>query len=281
MKGQFKGRKFRPTKKMGQNFLINPDIPLSMIDSWKLEEGVGVLEIGPGTGALTMPLLARGLTVVAVEKDLRLCELLAEKVNKECDRGEIRIVNEDILRLNPAESLRWDGAPKKWVLVGNLPYSISTPVFEWTIKVRDFFGWVSYMVQREYGQRILAVPRTKAYSSLTLWVGYHFMAERLLDVAADNFWPRPKVDSVVLRLTPFSKPPVVAPSAEALERVVRAGFMHRRKMLAGSLGRAFDLPRAEVENAMTAAGISITCRPEECTLAEFAALSRALASCNE
>ncbi len=276
MKNQFKRHNFRPTKKMGQNFLINPDIPQMMVDSWKLDQGIGVLEIGPGSGALTLPLLARGLTVVAVEKDVRLCELLAEKVNKECDRGEIRIVNQDILTFDPAEAVTWAGAPERWVLVGNLPYSISTPVFEWAIKARGFFEWTSFMVQREYGDRVLAEPRTKAYSSLTLWVGYHFQVERVLNVAAENFWPKPKVDSVVLRLIPHQEPPVEVASADALEQVVRAGFMHRRKMLAGTLGRAFDVSRAEVESVMTDAGISTTCRPEECTLSEFAALSRAL-----
>jgi 16S rRNA (adenine1518-N6/adenine1519-N6)-dimethyltransferase len=266
----------RPRKRWGQNFLVNPRIPERMLARWDLSGEIGVMEIGAGAGALTLPLLAQGQRVVAVERDPRLCALLRERVTAAGFRDRLRLLEADVLTLDAAESVAGMEGPSRWVLVGNLPYAITTPILEWTIRAMGCFTWVSYMVQREYAARILAAPRSGAYGSLTLWVGYRFRAEREMAVGASNFWPMPKVDSVVLRLTPHEVPPVAVPSAADLETVVRAAFSHRRKVLSGSLARGLAMPRERIAEALGAAGIDRRRRAEECTLEQFAALTRNL-----
>lgn len=263
----------RPRKAWGQSFLVDPAIAERMVDSWNLSPGTGVLEIGAGAGALTLPLIARGATVIAVERDGRLCELLRERIAAEAPEGDARVVEADILAFDPSPVLT--GA-QRWILAGNLPYAITTPILEWAIGHREHFAWAAFMVQREVGDRLLAEPGTKAYGSFTVWMDYHVEVRRELSVGARCFWPIPKVDSVVLRLTTRARPPVDVPGAPALERVVRAAFSHRRKVLGGSLARGLGLERAAVDQVLREAGIDPRCRAEECSITEFAALTRAL-----
>ena len=273
----------RPRRGWGQCFLINARIPERLVAGWNLDAGTGVLEIGAGAGALTLPLLARGLSVVAVERDARLCELLRERAAVAGLPGTLRVVGGDILTLSPAAVLAATGAapgpapePECWVVVGNLPYAITSPILGWAVRHRRWFAWAALMMQREVAARLLAGPDSSNYGSLTVWVGYHFRVEKEMAVGAANFWPMPKVESAVVRLRPHAAPPVEVPSARALERVVRAAFSHRRKMIAGSLSRGMEAERAAVEGALREAGIDPRRRAESCTLEEFAALTRRL-----
>lgn len=273
----------RPRRGWGQCFLINARIPQRLVAAWSLTPETGVLEIGAGAGALTMPLLARGLSVVAVERDARLCELLRERAAVEAPAGALHIVGGDILGLAPAAALPTrgtpaEGAPRpaRWVAVGNLPYAITSPILAWAVRYRRWFDWAAVMVQREVAARLLARPGTGDYGSLTVWVSYHYCVEKEMAVGAANFWPMPKVESVVVRLRPHAAPPVEVPSAGALERVVRAAFSHRRKVIAGSLSRGLGAERGPVEGALRDAGIDPRRRAESCSLEEFAALTRSL-----
>jgi 16S rRNA (adenine1518-N6/adenine1519-N6)-dimethyltransferase len=267
-----------PKKRWGQNFLINPRVIARMLDRWSLEPGQRVLEIGSGAGSLTLPLLRQGLSVVAVEKDPLLCELLRERVEEECPRAELTIVNRDILELAPGERPLRIAPGVGWVLVGNLPYVITTAVLEWTIRNKHLFRWASFMVQREYGERVLARPATPPYGSLAVWVGFHLVVGKEIRVGAPNFWPVPKVDSLVMRLTPREKPPVAVPSEAAFEQVVRAAFSRRRKLIAGARAAGLDLARPVVDAALAAAGVDGRRRAEQCTREDFAAIARALAA---
>ncbi len=269
----------RPRRHWGQNFLVNPGVTERLVRGWDLGPDTGVLEIGSGAGALTMPLLARGLTVVAVERDRDLCALLARRRDAEGGAhgaGDLRIIGQDVLTLEPSVELDRPGTPRRWVLVGNLPYAITAPILKWTVRHRERFDWAALMMQREVAGRLLAVPGSGAYGSLTLWVGYHFRVERELAVGAANFWPMPKVESVVVRLTPHGEPPVGVPSAEAFERTVRGAFSHRRKMIAGSLARGLGLDREAATAALRTAGIDPRRRAETCSMEELAALTREL-----
>lgn len=266
----------RPRKAWGQNFLINPRLASRLVDGWDLAPGTRVCEVGAGAGSLTLPLLARGARVVAVERDPALGELLRERARAECPEGELRLLTADILEQQlPALQAELPGAGA-WVLVGNLPYAITTPILEWAARARAAYAWASFMVQREYGERLSAAPGSAAYGSLTLWVAYRFAVRRELSAGAANFWPRPKVDSVVLRLSPHRRPPVEVPGEAELERVVRAAFGQRRKMILGALAHGLQLPRERVERALSLAGIEARQRAETCDLAQFAALTRAL-----
>jgi len=266
----------RPRKAWGQNFLINPRIATRLIEGWNLAPGARVCEIGAGAGSLTLPLLARGARVVAVERDAALAELLQRRAREECPAGELHVLAADILEMELPMLLETLPDAGACVLVGNLPYAITTPILEWAGRGRAGYAWASFMVQREYGERLTAAPGSAAYGSLSVWAAYRFALRRELSVGAANFWPRPKVESVVLRLTPHGRPPVVVPGEEALERVVRAAFGQRRKMIGGALAHGLRLPRARVDGALAAAGIEPRQRAETCSLEQFAALTRAL-----
>ena len=260
-------------KQWGQNFLIQPGVAERLVASWDLRPGSGVFEIGAGAGALTARLLAQGARVWAIERDPRLCGLLRDRFACEIGDGQLALIEADVLALT-ASDLEVAGAGRP-VLVGNLPYAITTPIIEWTIRHAKRFIWCSFMVQREYGHRLVATAGSRAYGSLTLWAGYRFRVEKEMAVGASCFWPMPKVESVVVRLTPWERPPVEVPSAADYERVVRAAFAHRRKMLAGALAHALDLSRDAVHAIVRSAGLDPRVRAEQCDAAAFAALARA------
>jgi 16S rRNA (adenine1518-N6/adenine1519-N6)-dimethyltransferase len=267
----------RPRRAWGQNFLVNARVVERILQRWDLEPGTGVVEIGAGAGSLTLPLLERGLAVVAIERDPALCDLLRLRVAAEAPQSQPRILAADVLTLDPAQACAGISPSRGWVLVGNLPYSQTTPILEWAGEHRARFRWNAFMVQREYGDRMLAGAGDPAYGSLSLWVAGRFRTAKEILVKPENFWPIPKVDSIVLRLTPWETPPVDVPDLAVLERVVRAAFSQRRKMLAQPLAQALGLPRARIEAALAAAGIDARRRAETCGLEEFAALTRALA----
>lgn len=266
-----------PRKSWGQNFLVGPSLPERLVQGWDLQPGTGVFEIGAGAGALTAPLLECGAPVLAVERDRRLCGLLRDRFEGTFGPDRFRLIEGDILTLDPARHLTAMPGVTRWVVVGNLPYAITTPILEWAIAFRKHFAWLAVMVQREYGARMAARPGTSAYGSLTLWAGYHFRIQKEMAVGASHFWPMPKVESVVLRLTPWESPPVEVPSAEAFERVVRAAFAHRRKMIGGSLERGLGLSREEVHAILRSAGLDPRLRAEQCDANALAALTRAWA----
>ncbi len=266
-----------PRKAWGQNFLINPRVAARIVQRWALPPGHPVVEIGAGAGSLTLPLLAQGALVVAVEKDEALCDLLRRRAAAECPAGELRIVAGDVLQLDPSLLLAGVTVGRQPVLVGNLPYKLTTPILEWTTRHRHHFRWAAFMVQREYGERLLAECRSPAYGALTLWMRFYFAGSRECIVGPANFYPVPKVDSVVVRLVPHAVPPEQVPSAALFERVVRAAFAQRRKVIGAALAHTLDLPRERIEAALAEVGLAGQRRAEECGLAQFAALTRALA----
>jgi len=277
----------RPRKAWGQSFLINARVAERIVAGWELRPGDSILEIGAGAGSLTLPLLATGARVLAVERDPRLADLLARRIDRERPGAAVRIVTADVLSLAPAEEIELfrretgatgdAGASTPWALAGNLPYRFTTAILDWTIRHRTLFRRASFMVQREYGERLLAPPGSAAYGSLTVWMALFFHGTRELAVGPGNFWPIPKVESVVLRLEPHPCAPVEIPSEEIFSRVVRAAFGQRRKTVLRALSGGLGLDRLLVEGALEAAGLEGRRRAEEFGLEQFAALSRALA----
>lgn len=268
----------RPRRRWGQHFLTNPRIIERVLEAWALPPRARLLEIGPGAGALTLPLLAAGHRVAAVERDGRLCALLRGRVAAQLPRANFTLLEGDILDLDPAAPPLELPARRGWRLVGNLPYAVTSQILGWSVRYKRHFRWASFMVQREYAERLRAQPGNRTYGSLTVWVGFHFTVARELRVGPENFWPRPRVDSEILRLCPHARPPVRVPSERELQRVVRAAFGQRRKMLVGALSGGLALSRDRVLAALAAAGIDPRQRAETCDLRQFAALTRAIAA---
>ena len=265
----------RPIKKLGQHFLVDKKIITRIIEKAALNPQSPVLEIGPGRGALPLPLSKSVRHLFAVEKDPNLAKLLEERLSR--DRIEnATIFNEDILR--------WDFGKigckedEKIQVVGNLPYNISSPFIEKLIENRRIIGRAILMFQQEVAHRLTASPSEKAYGALTLLVRYHALSRHLISVGKKAFYPVPKVDSVVIELD-FEKPyHLRASNEDKFKKVVKGAFSHRRKTLLNSLTKSLEPQKdqAIIRRTLQQCGIDPTRRAETLDMEEFIHLSEAL-----
>ncbi len=265
----FRDSTTRPKKSFGQNFLRDKNYVERIIEAADLGAGDTVLEIGPGLGALTTGLADRAKRVIALEKDIEVANEL-ESVIKGSTNVELSVT--DALEVDYTELL----VPNKVKVVSNLPYSVATPILIRLLDVRELLGLLIVMVQKEVGERINAIPGTKAYGSLSVLFQVYTDVKTLFRVPSSAFWPRPKVDSVVLRITPLAQPRVDIQNRDLFERVVRAAFTSRRKMLVNSLGSV--MTKDEAERVLDEAGIDKKRRGETLTIEEFGTLYRKAAT---
>ena len=231
--------------------------------------GDKILEIGPGRGALTGRLLATGAKVTAIELDEIIAGKLPGMVGPEAAKSLLTI-NEDFLRLD----LRALGAGP-WIVVGNLPYAVGTPILQ---KLLTWDGWsrAVLMFQLEVGERIVAKLGGADYGLLSLSVLARADADLALEVPRTAFMPIPNVDSAVVVLTRLKEPRLPASEEKGFWRLAKTAFTQRRKMAAGVLAKALGKPRADVDAAFKAAGISVTARAEEIPFDAWRSLSRSL-----
>ena len=262
-------------KKFGQNFLIDTHVLDKIIGSAGITEDDFVLEIGPGIGTMTQYLAAAAREVCVVEIDKSLIPILNDTLK---DYDNVRIINEDILKVDIQKIAdeRNQGRPIK--VVANLPYYITTPIimglFESHVPVES----ITVMVQKEVADRMQVGPGTKDYGALSLAVQYYAEPYIVANVPPNCFMPRPKVGSAVIRLTRHSQPPVKVKNEKLLFQIIRASFNQRRKTLANGLknyeGLSFD--KETIEKAIVECGFSPSVRGEALSLEEFAALSNVL-----
>lgn len=253
-----------PRKRFGQNFLHDANILRNMVSAIAPQAGENLLEIGPGKGALTFPLLRTAGKLRVIELDRDLIGPLREQAES---LGELEIYNADALRFDFA-TLAADIGPLR--VIGNLPYNISTPlVFHLLAHASDIVD-MHFLLQKEVVDRMAAAPGGKDYGRLSVMVQYHCRVERLFGVGPAAFHPRPKVDSAFLRLTPNPTPLEKANNIAALENIVRQAFSQRRKTLRKSLRGMLD------EQAITATGIDPGNRPEQLSVGAFVRLANQL-----
>jgi 16S rRNA (adenine1518-N6/adenine1519-N6)-dimethyltransferase len=261
----------RPKKRLGQHFLTNPGIIGKIIRAAGFEASDVVLEIGPGRGALTIPLAPSVGHIVAVEKDVELVELLKEQLSR-AKIDNVTIVNSDILKwdFNEASTL----SPKRLHVIGNLPYNISSPFLEKLIHNRSLVSRAVLMFQLEVARRITAKPGSKSYGALTVWLRYHAHPTSFFKVSGRAFYPRPKVDSMVLELN-FERPyPRRAAHDADFRRVVKGAFAHRRKTLFNSFKAAFpSWDREKVLTAVEKCGVDPASRAETLDMDDFLCLT--------
>ncbi len=225
---------------LGQNFLLDPGIIEGILDSADPGPEENVLEIGPGPGILTEGLLERAGRVFAVELDRGMCVLLTERF---AGQEKLTVLHQDILKTDLTALLsETDGV---WKVVANLPYYITTPVLFHLLSAGPLFSSITVMMQKEVAERLKAAPGEKSYGALSLAVQYSAKAENVLFVPPEAFWPRPKVESMVVRLIPHKEPPVPVCSPENLFRIIRAAFGKRRKTLPNALEGVRLLPAGE------------------------------------
>jgi 16S rRNA (adenine1518-N6/adenine1519-N6)-dimethyltransferase len=256
-----------PQKRLGQNFLIDPNIVRKIVATAALEPGDQVLEIGPGRGMLTRALCDTGHPVIAVEIDQHLVGYLNETLS--CSNLDLRHAD--------ALHFAYDTLPDRTVVVANLPYYISTPLLFTLLETNTCISRMVLMLQAEVAERIVAAPDTDEYGILSVLTQYRADATVAFRVSKNCFRPRPDVDSAIITLR-MQAHPAVTPSNEALfVKIVRAAFAHRRKTLLNSL-RDEGFPSAQFAQALAQADIRPTRRAETLSIEEFAALANALAT---
>jgi 16S rRNA (adenine1518-N6/adenine1519-N6)-dimethyltransferase len=245
-----------------------------ILEAARLHGSDKVMEIGPGSGALTLSLYSMVDHVLAVEKDRDLAERLRMEA-KALEAHNIEILCEDILRMDLACLDRF--SPGKIIVLGNLPYNISSPILELLTAERRRFSRAVLMFQKEVADRLAAAPGTKAYGALSVLTQYHAKVRILLRVGREAFRPQPKVDSAVVELD-FQEPhPKRARDEGLFHSVVRASFAHRRKTLLNTLTARFpQLGRAPVESSLRASGIDPGSRAESLGIDDFISLSSSL-----
>jgi len=252
-------------KRFGQHFLHDKNIIYKLLRAINLQPGDTIIEIGPGQGALTFPLLEQCKELTAIELDRDLIPILKQGA---VGIGELNLINNDILKIDmSALSLK-----PPFRLVGNLPYNISTPLMFHMLEYNELIKDMHFMVQKEVAERIIATSdkntsSSKHYGRLSVMMQYFCQCEYLFDVPPGCFSPPPKVDSAIIRLIPHEAPPTQVDDLEMLEAVVKAAFNQRRKTISNSLKKI--LTREQIQSL----DINPGARAENLSLHEFTQLS--------
>jgi 16S rRNA (adenine1518-N6/adenine1519-N6)-dimethyltransferase len=263
---------FKPRKRLGQNFLVHERVLESILDLLALETDDLVLEIGPGLGALTRRLVDRSGGVWAVEVDPFLIHRLQQS-DLSANR-KFHLICGDILKVPLAEIL----PNEKIKLIGNLPYSIATPVLFRVLELREHFSSLVLMVQKEVADRIASAPGTKTYGTLSVWCQIHGDLIKKVQVSREAFFPRPKVRSTVLKMELYPQPRVPREEMTVLRGLVRAAFGQRRKTLGNVMSQWLKSGRDEIEEFLSSQNIDPQCRGETLSVENFIGLTHALAS---
>ncbi len=264
--------KFNFQKKFGQNFLIDTHVLDKIIASANVNKDDFVLEIGPGIGTMTQYLAEHARKVVAVEIDKALIPILEDTL-KEYDN--VRVINEDILKVDIAALAQEENNGNPIKVVANLPYYITTPIIMGLFESHVPIHSITVMVQKEVADRMQVGPGTKDYGALSLAVQYYAKPEIVANVPPNCFMPRPNVGSAVIRLTRHEQPPVIVKDEKLMFRLIRASFNQRRKTLVNGLNNSPELnfTKEEIAACLEEMGLSQTIRGEALNLEQFGKLS--------
>jgi len=267
-------RGLAPKKNYGQNFLTDAFVLDKIVNASGVTAESAVIEIGPGLGALTAELAKRAGMVYAVEIDCGLIPVLSETLAM---YNNVRLINEDVLKLDLASLLAEEKAAHV-CLVANLPYYITTPIVFRVLESRLRLSSMTVMVQKEVGERMRAVPSTKAYGAVTLMIRYYADVELVANVPPNCFFPRPGVDSAVVKLHLLDKPRVEVANESYFFTLIHAAFAMRRKTLLNCLSacEALAVSKADAAAAIAACGLQESVRGEALDIHDFAKLADAL-----
>lgn len=274
---------FRPSKKLGQHFLINKNVLQKIIEAADLSKQDTILEIGPGLGILTFELAKKAKRIIAVEKDMKMCRTLKDILEKENIKN-VEIINQDILKFlllrqgfgGQALFRRGSGGqvifPPNYKVVANLPYYIASPVIRLFLEAKNRPQKMILMVQKEVAQRIVAKP--PKMSVLAISVQFYAQPEPkiIAYVSKEAFWPKPKVDSAIIQIipTPLKPDPQIT---QEFFKTVKAGFAAPRKQLANNLAKNLNIDRQKIENILLQCGLDPKQRAETLAVDNWEKLS--------
>ena len=257
-------------KKLGQNFLVDGNIINKIIDQINLSKEDGVIEIGPGIGAMTEILLRQAEKVLCYEIDKDMVEVLS----RELTNGNLLIKQEDFLKADLISDLKNFKENQRIVVVSNLPYYITTPIIfkllEEETSIKEFY----FMVQKEVGLRLTGKPKTKDYNSLSVLISFQAEANLLFEVKRNSFYPVPDVDSVIISLKKTGKDYGVNNRDKFIEFVQNI-FAMRRKTIINNLMAKYSFSRKELVDIMSSQGHKETLRAEELSVKEIVELYKA------
>lgn len=244
----------QPRKRFGQNFLHDLSVIDRIVSEIHPSPEKNLVEIGPGQGALTVPLLkaAGRLQVVELDRDL------IPPLKLQCQPlGELTVHQADALNFDFHHCIQ---PGKRISLIGNLPYNISTPLLFHLVEQLDCIDEMVFMLQKEVVDRMVAAPGSKTYGRLSVMIQYYCSVEALFEVPPESFFPAPKVDSAIVRLIPYPQPPYLAKDKSRLDLIVREAFSQRRKTLRNSLKKYLteeDFARAGINPELRAENLSV------------------------
>lgn len=262
-----------PSKRRGQNFLHDQSVIEELVEFARVSEQDNVVEIGPGLGALSSAIWRRCKNSFYVEID---SSLALELVDKLSGIEPHRVLNRDIRSLSGVELFEKFGG-NKFVVISNVPYSISTEVVLWILENRQYISRASLLFQKEFAERLASPPGSRDYGSLTVFRSLYANARLGLVVPGDRFFPTTKVDSQAIELQILASPRVEVDDLSFFEQVVRASFGSRRKTLLNSLGRSELSPdKTELSDLLQSIAIDPSRRAETLTLEEFVTLAKKL-----
>lgn len=267
--------RFNFQKKFGQNFLIDTRVLDKIIRAADIGRDDLVIEIGPGIGTMTQYLAGAAGKVIAVEIDRNLIPILQDTLS---DFDNVRIINDDILKVDICRLVQQENAGKPVKVVANLPYYITTPIIMGLFDNHVPLESITVMVQKEVADRMQTGPGSKDYGALSLAVQYYARPYIVANVPPNCFMPRPRVGSAVIKLTRHSQPPVVVRDERLMFDIIRAAFNQRRKTLANALKNSarLDFTKEQIAEGINRLGKGAGIRGEALTLEEFAALSNEL-----
>ncbi len=262
---------FTFSKALGQNFIIDPDVCPEMVENLCAGEETGVMEIGPGIGVLTKELCKTAGKVIAIELDKRLFPVLKETLG---EYSNVEIIEGDVLKLNLNAVIKDKFSGMSSVKVcANLPYYITSPVIMALLESKLDIDEIVVMVQKEAAERLCAEIGSRNSGAVTIAVNYYASAQILFEVPKECFYPAPKVDSAVIKLTLRKNPPVHVKNEKHFFAVVKAAFAQRRKTAMNCLSNGLGISKSKVSDALKALNLDEKARAENFSMEDFAQLS--------
>lgn len=260
---------FQFAKSMGQNFITDPEVPLTMAQT-ATENSEGIIEIGPGFGVLTAVLANNAEKVVSIELDKRLQPVLSETL---AGYDNVSFIWEDCLKVNLKELIETEFSGMNVSVAANLPYYITTPIIMNLLESGLGFKKIVVMIQKEVAERLCAKPGGKEYGAISIATQYYSKPEIIKNVPASAFIPAPKVDSAVVCMEILDKPSVMPKDEKLFFKLIKAAFSQRRKTLVNALSSsgAFG-SKEDVMQAIETAGFDKNIRGEALSIAEFCIL---------
>lgn len=259
---------FNFSKSLGQNFLINSEVPRKIVEKSGITEDSCVIEIGPGIGCLTKELALVSKKVIAIEIDKKLLPVLNETLS---EFDNIEIINGDVMDIDLGKLIEEKGLENISVCA-NLPYYITTPIIMKLLESKLPLKSITVMVQKEVARRFCAPAGSSDYGAITPVLQYYTKITSLFTVSPGNFMPKPKVDSEVIRLDLIS-PPVNVKSEKTLFRVIKSAFAMRRKTLENNLQKDFSISKDKLSELLLSLGFPEKVRGEKLTLEDFAKIA--------